>query len=116
MPTVFSRIIAGELPADFVYQDELVVAFRDINPLAPTHILIIPRREIPTANDVTADDEQALGRLFLVARRLAEEAGIAADGYRLVVNCNDHGGQDVFHLHMHLLGGRPLGAMVQKAR
>jgi histidine triad (HIT) family protein len=116
MTTVFGKILAGELPADFVYQDELVVAFRDINPLAPTHILIIPRREIPTANDVTADDEQALGRLFLVARRLAEEAGIAADGYRLVVNCNDHGGQDVFHLHMHLLGGRPLGAMVQKAR
>ena len=115
MSTVFGKIIAGELPAEILYQDELVLAFRDINPLAPTHILIVPRREIPTVNDVTAADEQALGRLFTVARRLAEEAGIAADGYRLIVNCNEHGGQAVYHLHMHLLGGRPMGPMVKKA-
>lgn len=112
MTTIFSKIIAGEIPSDKVYQDDLVTAFRDINPQAPTHILIVPNTEIPTVNDVTAEHEQALGRLFVVARKLAEEAGIAEDGYRLMVNCNSHGGQEVFHLHMHLLGGRPLGPML----
>jgi histidine triad (HIT) family protein len=112
MTTIFAKIIRGELPATIVYQDELVTAFRDINPLAPTHILIVPNKVIPTVNDVVAEDEQALGRLFVVARRLAEEAGIADDGFRLIVNCNAHGGQEVFHLHMHLVGGRPLGRML----
>jgi histidine triad (HIT) family protein len=114
MTTLFARIVRRELPADILYQDDLVTAFRDIHPLAPTHILIVPNRVIPTANDVTPDDEVALGRLFTVARKLADEAGIAGDGYRLIVNCNRHGGQEVFHLHMHLLGGRPLGPMLKR--
>jgi histidine triad (HIT) family protein len=114
MSTIFSRIIAGELPADIVYQDELVTAFRDINPQAPTHILIVPNQEIPTVNDVADVDESVLGRLFVVAARVAAEEGIADDGYRLIVNCNDHGGQEVHHLHVHLLGGRPLGPMLSR--
>lgn len=112
--TIFSKIIRREIPATILYQDELVTAFRDINPQAPTHILIVPNRLIPTTNDVTADDEVALGRLFTVAAKLAEQEGIAADGYRLLVNCNRHGGQEVYHLHMHLLGGRPLGPMLAR--
>lgn len=110
--TIFSKIIRREIPSDIVYQDELVTAFRDINPQAPAHILIIPNKLIPTANDVTAEDEVALGRLFTVAAQLAREEGIAESGYRLIVNCNEHGGQEVYHLHMHLVGGRPLGRML----
>jgi len=112
MPTLFERIVARELPADIVYQDDQVTAFRDIHPRAPVHILIIPNKPIPTANDVADEDAAVLGRLFLVARDLARQMGIAADGYRLIVNCNQHGGQEVFHLHMHLVGGTPLGPMV----
>ncbi len=114
MSTIFSKIIAKEIPADIVYEDDLVLAFRDIAPQAPTHILIIPKREIASANDVRADDEAALGRLFTVAAKIAAEDGIAEDGYRLIVNCNAHGGQEVFHLHMHLLGGRSLGPMLAR--
>ncbi len=112
MTTIFSKIIDGELPADIVHQDELVTAFRDINPQAPTHILIVPNTAIATVNDATVEHEAALGRLFTVAARLAESEGIAENGYRLIVNCNRHGGQEVFHLHMHLLGGRSLGPML----
>ncbi|MGR6981793.1 purine nucleoside phosphoramidase [Testudinibacter sp. P27/CKL/0425] len=112
--TIFSKIIRREIPADIVYQDELVTAFRDISPQAPTHILIIPNQLIPTVNDVSQEDEQALGRLFVVAAKIAQQQGIADDGYRLIVNCNQHGGQEVFHLHMHLLGGKKLGAMLAK--
>ena len=112
--TIFTRIIAGEIPADIVYQDERVTAFRDIQPQAPTHILVIPNREIATADDVSDADEALLGHLFVVASRIAREQGIAKDGYRLIVNCRDHGGQEVFHLHMHLLGGRPLGPMLAR--
>ncbi len=114
MSTIFAKIIAGELPADVVYRDDLVTAFRDINPLAPTHILIVPNKIIPTVNDLTEDDERVAGRMFLVARKLAEQEGIAESGYRLLVNCNAHGGQEVFHLHMHLIGGRPLGPMLKR--
>ncbi len=112
--TIFSKIIRKEIPADIVYQDDLVTAFRDIAPQAPIHILIIPNKIIPTVNDVTPADEQVLGHLFTVAAKLAQEAGIAEDGYRLIVNCNKHGGQEVFHLHMHLVGGEPLGKMLAK--
>jgi histidine triad (HIT) family protein len=112
MPTLFEKIIAGELPAAIVYKDERVTAFRDIRPAAPTHILIVPNKPIPTANDVTDADEPLLGHLFTVARDLARQEGIAENGYRLIVNCNAHGGQEVYHLHLHLLGGRPLGPMV----
>ncbi len=113
-PTVFRRIIDGEVPADIVYRDDLVTAFRDVRPQAPTHILIVPNRDIPTVDDVTEADEPMLGRMFTVAARLAREAGIAEDGYRLIVNCRRHGGQEVWHLHMHLLGGRPLGPMLAR--
>jgi histidine triad (HIT) family protein len=112
--TIFSKIIRKEIPAEIVYQDELVTAFRDINPQAPTHILIVPNKLIPTVNDVTAEDELALGRLFTVAKRIAEQEGIAESGYRLLVNCNRDAGQEVYHLHMHIFGGRPLGPMLQK--
>lgn len=115
MATIFSKIIAGEIPGDIVYRDELVTAFRDINPQAPTHILIVPNKEIATVNDVTAEDEVRLGRLFIAAKKIAEQEGIAEDGYRLIVNCGKHGHQDVFHIHMHLVGGRPLGPMLYRA-
>ncbi|OIN09217.1 purine nucleoside phosphoramidase [Oceanisphaera psychrotolerans] len=110
--TIFSKIIRKEIPADILYQDDLVTAFRDISPKAPTHVLIVPNVLIPTVNEVEAEHEQALGRLFTVARKLAAEAGLSDDGYRLIVNCNRHGGQEVYHIHMHLLGGRPLGPML----
>ena len=112
--TIFSKIIRREIPADIVYQDDQVTAFRDINPQAPTHILIVPNKLIATVNDVTPEDEPMLGRLFTVARILAEHEGIAESGYRLLVNCNQDGGQQVYHLHMHLLGGRPLGPMLKR--
>ena len=110
--TIFGRIVRGEIPADVVYRDELVTAFRDIGPQAPTHVLIVPNEAIATAADVEPAHEAALGRLFTAARRIAEAEGIAADGYRLIVNVGAHGGQEVFHLHMHLVGGRPLGRML----
>jgi histidine triad (HIT) family protein len=112
--TIFSKIIRREIPADILYQDELVTAFRDISPQAPTHVLIIPNVLIPTASDVGPDHEAALGRMFTVAARVAEEAGLKR-GYRLIVNCGSHGGQEVYHLHMHLVGGRPLGPMLSRA-
>ncbi|MFS3843016.1 purine nucleoside phosphoramidase [Proteus mirabilis] len=112
--TIFSKIIRGEIPADIVFQDDTVTAFRDISPQAPTHILIIPNKLIPTVNDVTAQDEQVLGHLFVVAAKIAQKEGIAEEGYRLVMNCNKHGGQEVFHIHMHLLGGKPLGPLLSK--
>lgn len=114
MSTIFKKIIDKEIPADIVYEDDLVLAFKDIAPQAPTHILIIPKKEIPTVNDVTADDEQQLGRLFVVAAKIAKEQEIDKSGYRLIINVNEDGGQEVFHLHMHLLGGRSLGAMLPK--
>ena len=110
--TIFSKIIRREIPSDVVYQDELVTAFRDISPQAPTHILIVPNILIPTVNDVTAEHELALRRMMTVAAKIARDEGLADDGYRLIVNCNRHGGQEVYHVHMHLLGGRPLGPML----
>ena len=112
MPTIFEKIIAGEIPATIVHKDERVTAFRDISPQAPVHVLIIPNKPIPTANDVTEADEAVLGHMFIVARDIAKQEGIAENGFRLIVNCNKHGGQVVFHLHMHLLGGAPLGPML----
>ena len=110
--TIFSKVIRKEIPADIVYQDDLVTAFRDINPKAPTHILIIPNVLIPTTNDVQVEHELTLGRLFTVAAKLAKEENVAEDGYRLIMNCNAHARQEVFHIHMHLLGGKPLGPML----
>jgi histidine triad (HIT) family protein len=110
--TIFSKIIRREIPADVVFQDDLVTAFKDIKPQAPVHVLVVPNRLIPSLADVTAEDEALLGRMLLVATRIAAEQGIASDGYRLIVNCRSHGGQEVDHLHVHLLGGRPLGRML----
>lgn len=112
--TIFGKIIRGEIDVDLAYKDDLVTAFRDVNPQAPTHLLIVPNEAIPSVADVEAHHEAALGRLFTVARKLAEEEGVAEDGYRLMVNTRKHGGQEVFHLHMHLLGGRPLGPMLAR--
>jgi histidine triad (HIT) family protein len=114
MPTLFERIVAREIPADILYQDAEVTAFRDIHPRAPVHLLIVPNKPIATANDISDADAPLIGKLFLVARDLAKQQGIAADGYRLIVNCNQHGGQEVFHLHLHLVGGAPLGPMVSR--
>ncbi|WP_394151692.1 purine nucleoside phosphoramidase [Vibrio maritimus] len=110
--TIFSKIIRKEIPADVLYQDDLVMAFRDINPRAPSHVLIIPNKLIPTVNDVEAEDEAMMGRMFTVAKKIAKEEGIAEDGYRLIMNCNSYGGQEVYHIHMHLVGGRPLGPLL----
>ncbi|WP_340622150.1 purine nucleoside phosphoramidase [Xenorhabdus siamensis] len=110
--TIFSKIIRREIPSDIVYQDDLVTAFRDISPQAPTHILIVPNVLIPTVNEVTPEHEPALGRLFTVAAKIAKQEGIAEDGYRLIMNCNRHSGQEVFHIHMHLVGGHPLGPLL----
>jgi len=112
MTSIFSKIINGEAPAEILYQDELVTAFRDINPQAPVHILVVPNVEIRTSNDLTVQDEQLVGRMVRIAATLAREEGIAEDGYRLIINCNRHGGQVIYHLHLHLLGGNPLGPMV----
>jgi histidine triad (HIT) family protein len=112
MPTLFERIIAGEIPADIVYKDDRVVAFRDIRPRAPTHILIVPVKPIPTANEIEDVDESLVGHLFSVGRDLAKKEGIAEKGYRLIINCGDHAGMEVPHLHLHLVGGRPLGPMI----
>lgn len=105
---LFCNIVDKSIPADIVFADDEVVAFRDINPQAPTHILIIPREHIATLNDLTSDQAALVGRLVLVARQLAQEAGIAEDGYRTVFNCNRAAGQAVFHIHLHLLGGRSM--------
>lgn len=110
--TIFSKIIRQEIPTPLLYQDDLVTAFRDISPQAKTHILIIPNKLIPTVNDIAEDDEMIMGRMFTVAKKLAKEEGIAEDGYRLIMNCNQHGGQEVYHIHMHLVGGQPLGKML----
>jgi histidine triad (HIT) family protein len=112
--TLFSKIIRQEIPATIVYQDDRATAFRDINPQAPTHVLVVPNKVIPTVNDVTESDEADIGHLFTVAAEVAREEGIAEDGYRLIVNCNQHGGQEVYHLHVHLMGGRPMGPMVTR--
>ncbi len=113
--TLFTKIINHEIPADVLYQDDRATAFRDIHPQAPTHVLIVPNKPIPSVNEVSEEDEAVLGHLFVVARNLAQEEGIAANGYRLLINCGQHGGQEVYHLHMHLLGGRPLGRMLSKS-
>lgn len=108
-PTIFGKILRGELPANKVFEDEHCVAFRDINPAAPTHILIIPRVHLPTINDAKSEHKEVIGHLVLCAAQIARDEGIAEDGYRLVINCNNDGGQTVYHLHMHILGGRRLG-------
>tara|TARA_Y100000588_G_scaffold385894_1_gene480161 strand:+ start:862 stop:1206 length:345 start_codon:yes stop_codon:yes gene_type:complete len=105
--TIFKRIIDGEIPADIVYEDEQCLAFRDISPQAPVHILIIPRKEIPSIDHLSDEDEQLVGHIYLVIKQIAAGEGLE-NGYRVIVNCGEEGGQTVDHLHFHLLGGRGL--------
>lgn len=106
--TIFGKIAAGEIPADIVYEDEDLVAFRDLHPQAPVHILVIPRKPIPTLNDASAEDAALLGKLLLAASKIAKQEGVSEKGYRTLINCNAAAGQTVYHLHLHILGGRPL--------
>jgi len=106
---LFCRMAEGEIKPDMVYEDDDVIAFRDINPQAPVHILIVPRRHIATTNDLETADVELAGRLILVARDIAVDEGVDEMGYRLAMNCNEGAGQSVFHLHLHLLAGRRLG-------
>ena len=108
MDCIFCKIIAGEIPTDIVYQDEEVIAFRDINPLAPTHLLIIPKKHIPSLTHLSEAESPLIGHMVNIANQLAKKEGIAEKGYRLAINCGEQGGQLVPHLHMHLLGGRKL--------
>ena len=105
---IFCKIASGEIPSAVVYDDEHVVAFRDLNPHAPTHVLVVPRRHIPTLNDLVPADAELVGRMYLAAREVARQEGIAETGYRTVFNCNADAGQTVFHLHLHVLGGRSM--------
>ena len=105
---LFCKILEGEIPADIVFENDDVLAFRDVNPEAPTHILIIPRQHISTVNDLTDNHELIMGKLFSVAKIIAAREGVSDDGYRMVVNCNEKAGQTVFHIHMHLLAGRSM--------
>ena len=106
---LFCKIASGEIDANVIHETDDVIAFRDINPQAPTHVLIIPKRHIATINDVSADDAETVGKLYVAARDIAAAEGIAEPGYRAVMNCNAAAGQTVFHIHLHLLGGRDLG-------
>ena len=106
--TVFKRIIDREIPAEIVYEDDLCLAFRDIHPAAPTHLLVIPKREIPTLDDLTEQDEALIGHLFVAMSKIAAQQGLTR-GYRVVANCGRDAGQEVMHVHFHLLGARPFG-------
>jgi histidine triad (HIT) family protein len=105
---LFCKIASGEVPGDIVYQDAEIIAFRDIAPQAPCHILVIPKRHITTLNDLEDGDADLMGRIVLRARAIAAQQGLAEDGYRLVINCNSEGGQTVYHIHLHILGGRQM--------
>ena len=106
---LFCKVLNGDIPADVIYEADSAIAFRDINPQAPTHVLIIPRRHISTINDLDENDRETVGELFLAAKEIASREGLSEPGYRVVMNCNEGAGQSVFHIHLHLLGGRGLG-------
>ncbi|MDG2377070.1 MAG: histidine triad nucleotide-binding protein [Woeseiaceae bacterium] len=106
---LFCKIVTGDIPADIVYENDNVVAFRDINPQAPTHVLVIPRQHIATINNLEAADAETVGNLYWAAKEIAAAEGVAEAGYRVVMNCNAAAGQAVFHIHLHVLGGRDLG-------
>ena len=107
--TIFTKIINREIPADIIYEDDISLAFNDIQAQAPVHCLIIPKKPIATINDMAEEDKPLLGHLFWVAKKIAAEKGFAEEGYRVVMNCNEYGGQSVYHIHLHLLAGKPLG-------
>lgn len=108
---LFCKIVSGDIPADIVFEDDEILAFNDISPQAPVHILIIPKKHIATINELSETDADIISRLLLCAKTLAADKGIAESGYRLLFNCNAQGGQTVYHIHLHLLGGRQLGAL-----
>lgn len=108
MNCLFCSIVDKSIPADIVYEDELVVAFRDITPQAPTHILVIPKKHIATINEATIDDAALVGHMMITAKTIAAQESLAEDGFRLAMNCNKHGGQTVYHIHLHMLGGRAM--------
>ncbi len=105
---LFCRILDGDIPADIVYESDGAIAFRDINPQAPTHVLIIPRKHIATIDDLGQEDDRIVGGLYLAAQAIARQEGLTEGGYRVVMNCGEGAGQSVFHIHLHLLGGRPM--------
>ena len=107
--TIFTKIIDKEIPAEILYEDELALAFKDISPQAPVHFLVIPKKPIATINDIREEDREVVGHLHWVAAKLAAELGVAEQGFRTVMNCNEHGGQTVYHIHLHVLAGKPLG-------
>lgn len=106
---LFCKMVSGEIQPNKVYENNDVLAFEDINPQAPVHVLVVPKRHISTLNDVQADDAELIGKLYLAARQVAQDKGVAERGYRTLINCNAEAGQSVFHVHLHLLGGRPMG-------
>ncbi len=108
---IFCRIARGDIPAEIVLQDDDLVAFKDIHPAAPVHLLVVPRKHLPTLDDATPEDGALLGRMLLAAARLAREHGISEGGYRTIINCRAEAGQEVFHLHLHVLGGRRMRLM-----
>ena len=108
MSCLFCKMVDGSVPTDKVFEDEDVLAFKDINPAAPNHVLIIPKKHIATLNDAGTEDQLLLGKMMLTARQLADELGVAEEGYRVAMNCNSQGGQSVYHIHLHLLGGRAM--------
>ncbi|GBL06226.1 histidine triad nucleotide-binding protein [Glaciecola sp. KUL10] len=107
--TIFTKIINKQIPADILFEDDRVLAFKDISPQAPVHFLVIPKKPIATTNDIQAEDEAVVGYMHRIAARIAAELGVAGDGFRTVMNCNAHGGQTVYHIHLHVLAGKPLG-------
>ena len=108
MSTIFSKIINKEIHADILFENDKILAFRDISPQAPVHFLVIPKKEIRTINNINEEDKSLIGELFIVAKEIAKKEGISEKGYRTIFNCNEHGGQTVYHIHLHILGGRQL--------
>ena len=108
MSTIFSKIINKEIHADILFENDKILAFRDISPQAPVHFLVIPKKRIRTINDINEEDKSLIGELFIVAKEIAKKEGISEKGYRTIFNCNEHGGQTVYHIHLHVLGGRQL--------
>ena len=106
---LFCKIVSGDIPADVIYEDEHVIGFRDINPVAPTHVLVIPRKHISTINDIEEADVGLVGHMYLAAKKIAAQEGLAESGYRTTMNCLESAGQTVFHIHLHLLGGKSMG-------
>ncbi len=106
---IFCRIVAGEIPADKVYETGTVVAFRDLNPQAPTHLLVVPKQHVATLNELNEETAALVGDVYLAAKQIAVDEGFAEAGYRTLINCNEDGGQDVFHVHLHLMAGRRMG-------